>query len=140
MGIDIKGTVDIAAALNKLGTELPANVARALNIVGFSALAIAQTKSPVAHKNGGTFRAAWQVQQYAGDGCVAGIEIANNLRYARPLEYGSPAGARPWPSAGPLTVVNGGRVFSKQAPTGVLTPELPGLAKLAAETILKALK
>lgn len=139
MAIELTGVVNITDRLNRLSSKISTQAQAALKVVGFSAVALAMTKSPVAHKNGGTFRAAWQLQDYAGSGCVAGVEIVNNLRYSRPLEYGSKLGSRPWPNAGPLTVVTDGRVFSRQAPEGVLTPELEGLKKKAAETILKGL-
>ena len=139
MGIELRGLVDVTGRLARIQSGMSEKAAAALNIVGFSAVAIAQLKSPVAHKDGGTFRAAWQVQQYAGAGCIAGVEVQNNLKYSRPLEYGSKQGSRPWPNAGPLTVVNNGRVFSKQAPEGVLTPELERLKESAAKLVLEEL-
>jgi hypothetical protein len=68
---------------------------------------------------------------------VASIEISNNLPYAGPIEKGSKLGERPWPSAGPLTLVMGGRVFSKQAPGGMIGPILKDTAKDVAKEIWK---
>jgi hypothetical protein len=44
------------------------------------------------------------------------------LPYARPLEYGSRRGERPWPNPGPRTVLHGDHVFSSQAPGGMAGP------------------
>lgn len=49
-----------------------------------------------------------------------GYSFENPTPQARPLEYGSEAGESPWPSAKSRTVYNDGRIYSSQAPEGIL--------------------
>ena len=77
-------------------------------------------RSPVGKKDGGTYRENWRIQQNPGKGDVLySARITNKMIYAIPLEYGSPKGGKPWPSAGPRTVVSDGRVWSSQMPEPV---------------------
>jgi hypothetical protein len=49
-----------------------------------------------------------------------GYSFDNPTPQAWHLEYGSEAGKRPWPSAKSRTVYNDGRVYSSQAPEGIV--------------------
>jgi hypothetical protein len=48
-----------------------------------------------------------------------GISFGNTAPYAHILETGSQPGKRPWPSVGPRTVEQAGRIYSSQAPGGI---------------------
>jgi hypothetical protein len=52
-----------------------------------------------------------------GDG---GYSFGNPTPQSAVLEYGSALGQRPWPNPKERTVYNEGRVYSSQAPSGIL--------------------
>lgn len=58
-----------------------------------------------------------------------GYSFQSDLPYVPVLEYGSEAGAKPWPTAGDKTVENRGKIYSSQAPEGFM-------AKSKAEQII----
>lgn len=118
-----------------------AGVQKALNTCALSVLALAQENSPVGEHNGGTFRQRWDISEKPplDSNAVAGVGIVNNLPYAGVLEFGSPQGGKPWPNAGTRTVLQAGRVWSSQAPGGVITPELEAITKEAAAAVLEEL-
>jgi len=64
----------------------------------------------------GIAKTSWgQIEEHAG-----GYAFSSGLGYINPLAFGSEKGQAPWPSAGPKTVANSGRIFSKQAPEGII--------------------
>jgi len=130
-------TIKLAYLANKATGPF---IRRALRNYGFQLLALAQLRSPVGMENGGRFKGAWQVNDYRATGLVAGIIISNPMPYAGVLEHGSKEGQKPWPHAGPRTVNSGGKVFSSQAPGGVLGPILPKITSDAAEHIYNVIK
>lgn len=66
-------------------------------------------------KDSGAAKRSWTpVRKTTG-----GYSFNNPLDYAHVLEYGSEPGKRPWPSAGPKTVLSGGKIYSAQAPGGI---------------------
>lgn len=74
---------------------------------------------------GGSFRAAWHMSNLQEPGVLWGVRYSNNMPYAGPLEYGSPRGGLPWPSAtGVKTIEVKGKIYSSQAPGGVVGPVL----------------
>ena len=83
-----------------------------------------EENSPVGEKHGGTFKGNWDMKfmGYGAGGMIASAVITNATAYAPPIELGSKVGSPPWPSAGPRTVEKSGRVFSTQAPAGVIAP------------------
>jgi hypothetical protein len=120
-------------------------VKRALRNYGFTVLALAQMRSPVGAGSkkdgaGGRFKGAWQVNNYSAPGVIAGIIVSNPMVYGPSLEYGSQEGKKPWPHAGPRTVVTGGRIYSSQAPDGILSPMLPTIMSEAAKTVYRVVK
>ena len=125
----IKGIKSLNGLIKVLGNvdKYVGGVAR--NVMSkhiFDAYRQIQRISPVGssdRKNytGGSYRAAWQIETKTGSGVIFEARLTNNLPYAYPLDYGSPVGKKPWPSAGPKTVENKGKVYSKQAPKGVST-------------------
>jgi hypothetical protein len=120
-----------------MGATMRAGIQQELNIFGFQLLALAQTRSPV---DTGRFRAAWQLSPFYGANTIAGIMLTNNVPYAGVLEFGSRSGKKPWPSAGPKTVVHSGRIYSRQAPGGIMAPVLPSIAQNAAERVLQGIR
>jgi hypothetical protein len=129
--------VDIAAKkIAALGDKLGKNAQTQLGTFGFLLLALAQTRSPV---DTGQFRSSWQLQRFIPNGAIAGIAITNNSPQARVLMYGSEAGKLPWKKAGPLTKEVDGRIYSKQAVGGVLSPVLDAQASAAAAAVLQGL-
>jgi len=48
-----------------------------------------------------------------------GYSFGSSLVQMYTLEYGSPAGKKPWPSVGLRTVYFEGRIYSSQAPKGI---------------------
>jgi len=126
----------LANNVKALSSALQDKALSALGVFSFSALALAQNKSPV---DTGRFRAAWQVQTYKEGGSTVAMELSNNVKYAGVLEYGSPVGGRPWAKPGPLTMQLNGRIWSKQAPGGVLTPRLEEIAQKAAKAVFEGI-
>jgi len=49
-----------------------------------------------------------------------GYSFGSDLPYIRVLQYGSEKGAKPWPSRGPKTVEDRGRIYSSQAVGGFM--------------------
>jgi len=137
MGVRVAGARRTTQWLGNMSATLRTGIQQELNIFGFQLLALAQTRSPV---DTGRFRAAWQLFPYYGTNTIAGIMLTNNVPYAGVLEFGSPSGKKPWPSAGPKTVAVGGRVFSRQAPGGIMAPVLPNIAQNAAERVLQGIR
>ena len=128
----------VTRRLNQFGRSLSVQAQQSLNVFGFKLLALAQTRSPV---DSGRFRAAWQLfPSYRSPGSIAAIMLTNNLRYAGVIEYGSALGSRPWKSPGPKTTAVNGRVYSLQAPGGVITPTMPNIARQAAEAVLRGIR
>lgn len=64
--------------------------------------------------SGGTKRSWTGVLKTEG-----GYSFQNISPAATTLEFGSASGKRPWPSVGPRTVYNQGRIYSSQAPEGM---------------------
>jgi len=52
------------------------------------------------------------------------VTISNISDYAKYIEYGSIPGEYPWPSVGKRTMMYEGRIYSSQAPGGVLRKTL----------------
>ena len=64
----------------------------------------------------GIAKTSWgQIEQHEG-----GLSFSNPQAYAVPLEFGSKPGERPWPGTGPKTVMHGGKIYSSQAPGGIV--------------------
>ena len=84
----------------------------------------------------GKAKTSWtQVSKIEG-----GWSFGNPMVYAKYLEKGSEIGQRPWPSAGPRTVEQGGRIYSSQAPLGILEQiQLKRLAKIEFKKVMKGL-
>ena len=79
-------------------------------------------RSPV---HNGLYRAGWGfMPSFREDEQAFYALIANNVEYAEPVTYGSLEGQKPWPNAGPKTVKQGNRIYSSQAPGGVINPIL----------------
>ena len=94
------------------------------------------TRSPV---DTGAYRANWQAPVYENGLGLARAVIRNNLVYAAPVTYGCPEGQKPWPKAGPKTVANNGRIYSRQVSNGVVEPIFDDWADKALEEILDGL-
>ena len=76
-------------------------------------------RSPV---DKGMFRGSWDMITRTGGAHLLQLKITNSLPYAGPLEEGSKKGEKPWPNAGPKTVEVDGRIYSSQAPGGIVNP------------------
>lgn len=64
----------------------------------------------------GKAKAGWEaVRRNRG-----GISFGNREVYTASLIEGSIPGSRPWPSVGPKTTASQGRIYSSQAPGGIL--------------------
>lgn len=136
MSVQVKGVRKISTTLSNYHSGMRGTAQKELMTFGFQLQALAMLRSPV---DTGRFRANWQLTAHQAPGIFAGIMLSNNLPYAGVLERGSKVGGKPWPSAGPKTTAIGGRVYSKQAPGGVLTPILPAQAHKAAQAVLNGL-
>jgi len=136
MKVEIRNLLKAAGNLVELREKLVRVSQTQLSTFGFQLVALAMVKSPV---DTGRFRAAWQMQSFVPSGTIAGVIITNNTHYAGVLERGSKKGRKPWPNAGPKTVARGGRIYSSQAPGGVLTPALPEQAKKIAKAIIQGI-
>jgi hypothetical protein len=87
--------------------------------------------SPVKRESGGLSFSGGM-----GDGPVArrsvGYSFGNTAPYSHILETGSTPGKKPWPSVGPRTVLESGKIYSSQAPGGMLqTAEIEQYIKSA---------
>lgn len=125
-GLIVKGIKEARASILKMDAGKAVKMQAMLDKIGFHLLGKAMMSSPV---DTGRFRANWRTGRPPKmAGSVAEVYIANTLPYSGVLEYGSPVGGKPWASPGAKTVVSAGRIFSKQAPDGVLekhiTPRL----------------
>ena len=93
--------------------------------------------SPVKRESGGL-----SFSGGLGDGPVArqsfGYSFGNTAPYSHILESGSTPGSKPWPSAGPRTVEKGGRIYSSQAPGGIMeTAQIDDYIKSALPTLIQ---
>lgn len=124
----------------KMKLEIPEETKKALQLTGLDSLvkelAIAVRTRMIASTPRDSGRAArsWSgikresggmsFNGGTGDGPVqrriAGYSFGNSAEYAHILETGSTPGKRPWPSVGPRTTLEGGRIFSSQAPGGMI--------------------
>lgn len=87
---------------------------------GERTLAAIKNYSPV---DSGLYKNAWTSRSvYGGPNPLIEFNIENNLIYAQAVTFGSVLGRRPWFFGGPKTMVVGKKVFSTQAPTGVVDP------------------
>ena len=80
---------------------------------------VGRTPVGVGRRRGRT-KKSWS--QLTVDRSDTSIGFSLDLPWARPLEYGSRRGERPWPNPGPRTMLYGGNVFSRQAPGGMAGP------------------
>jgi len=71
-----------------------------------------QKNSPV---DSGHFRSRWHKTM-----SKSMVTISNDSPYAKIIEFGSTPGESPWPSVGKKTVMFEGKIYSSQAPGGVL--------------------
>ena len=67
-----------------------------------------------------------------------GYQFGNVQPYSKYLETGSLPGKRPWPSPGPKTVSESGRIYSSQAPGGILkTADIENYIKQALPQLIE---
>lgn len=117
MPVTVTGLRPIILALENFGQ----NAEQLLDRYVLGLLSAVILRSPV---DSGFFRGSWDVTSGKG-GAGSGVYEAilyNNAPYSVPIEYGSDRGGKPWPSVGPKTTLQGGRVWSSQAPGGVFGP------------------
>ena len=91
----------------------------ALNKTALDLVASFTENSPV---DSSSFKKDWDFESVSEMGSMAAVSIFNSLEYAAVIEEGSPAGGVPWKSARKKTVEKDGRIWSKQAIGGVITP------------------
>lgn len=130
---------DIRAAIRdfeKLADEMQEKAETAISKSLLDVQADFMRASPV---DSGIFRSSWDIDtNIMGTDAVEG-SVYNPVIYAEVLEMGSAKGEKPWPSAGRLsrirtasgrrrltvrTVESNGRIWSSQAPGGVMGPVL----------------
>lgn len=64
----------------------------------------------------GEARASWgPIKKNEG-----GLSFQSTVPYMLHLEKGSTPGEQPWPTPGPKTVMQGGKIYSSQAPGGIV--------------------
>jgi hypothetical protein len=69
------------------------------------------------------------------------VTDAEAQKYWKPLEYGSAPGEKPWPNPGPKTRRGkGGRIFSKQAPSGFVFRHVKWFVKFLREAYFSRLR
>lgn len=85
-------------------------------------------------KDTGEARRSWTpVRKTTG-----GYSFGNPTDYAHVLEYGSEPGKSPWPSAGPKTMLYGGKIYSTQAPGGMYeTADVDAVANRVAQELFE---
>lgn len=95
----------------------------ALNKAALNLIAAFDDNSPV---DSGAFRGEWDFKEETPTGdTIASVSVFNRSAYAAVIEFGSPAGEAPWPSAtGEKTIELDGRIWSTQAVGGVAGPVL----------------
>jgi len=101
--------------------EIPKDLKDTLNLKGLNALlrelttALRTRVQLATPRDTGTAQRSWTGVERISKG----YQFGNVAPYAHVLETGSLPGKRPWPSAGPRTVQQAGRIYSKQAPGGI---------------------
>jgi hypothetical protein len=112
-------TNEVLDALENLDFTTAKNVMR---VFMFDLKSKIEIRSPV---DTGAFRADWDIK-FTGprSKTVLSAKIFNRMPYAPPIELGSTPGQKPWPREGSKTVKQAGRIYSSQAPGGVVTPIL----------------
>jgi len=139
MGVTVKGLTSTISLFEYFSEGIDDDIEDELMKVGFRFYDYLLQNSPVGKT--GQFRAGWMPPEtFASHGIIAGIEITNNKDHAGPVTYGSEQGKKPWPNAGPLTVAMSGRIYSKQAPGGLIESVIEETADEAAKSILEAIK
>lgn len=134
--VKIKGLESVKRTLKGLDDAVFEDVTLKLRGVAFRMYAEILTRSPV---DTGRYRANWTPPDVSENGGVFRAVISNNLVYAQPVTFGCPVGQKPWPRAGPKTVEQAGRVYSRQAVGGVVDPVLEGWADAVVDEILGGL-
>lgn len=108
--LDQRGSGELTKFLKRLTSSKPGSLLHTL------AEKIRSAMIEATPRDTGLAKATWgQIEQHSG-----GLSFANPQAYAIPLQFGSKPGEPPWPGVGPKTVMHGGRIFSSQAPGGMV--------------------
>ena len=107
---------DIDRNFEKVATDLADAINKAKDTLRSSSSEILAKIIKATPKDTGDARQAWSLINASSES----LTFQNPLAYAIPLEYGSALGSKPWPSTGPKTVEMSGRVYSSQAPGGIV--------------------
>ena len=67
----------------------------------------------------GDYKASWKLDENSASNSIS-VEFYNSMPYGFAIERGSTPGQRPWPSPGPRTILNNGKIYSKQAVGGTI--------------------
>jgi len=140
MPVNVRGMDNTIVFLENFESRMGSSVFNIVTKFGMDLYGSIVKMSPVGEVHGGRFRGDWQFDVSSSPRSLVIFTIFNRMPYAGPVSYGSVVGKAPWPSAGPRTVENAGRVYSSQAPFGVVEPAFNSLPidKLRNE-ILRAL-
>lgn len=110
-----------ASILQNLGVTTPSVLYESVRDLARTLRTVVQGRTPVGvGKTQGTAKRSW-TPVTLGD---RQAEFGNTVPYAPPLEFGSAPGARPWPRVGPRTTLHEGRIYSRQAPGGMVGPAM----------------
>ena len=92
------------------------------------------TESPVGEHLGGRLKRSWtQLSKHEG-----GLSFKSTAPYAHVIHRGSKPGSPPWPSPGPRTTLQKGRIYSSQLPGGFLQElELKRMAGVEFRKVMK---
>lgn len=137
MSLEIRGDKELAIMLEGHDGKLVVKADKGLRRFGFILLALLQARTPV---DEGRLLGDWKPSHEVSPGAIASFKITNGMPYAGVIEKGSKIGELPWRNPGPLTMVANGRIFSKQAPGGMIGPILPAVLKDAAKEVWEELK
>jgi hypothetical protein len=98
---------------------------------------VLKVNTPVGNRKGsGTTKRSWTGVKKA----EGGYSFQNLAVQSLSLEFGSASGKRPWPSVGPRTVYNQGRIYSSQAPEGMTAKaDIEKVASDVADQLLEKL-
>lgn len=145
--VRVNGLDAIQAKLERLDQDVMTTVSQKLRAVALKIYGEILARSPVGESRkvrgvtitGGRYRGGWSPPDIREGRNEVTLRTSNNVLYAHPVTYGSEAGKRPWPKAGPRTVKQGNRVYSRQAVGGVVEPVFEGWADDVVEEIRKGL-
>ena len=136
VSLKVDGLAAVKEKLKDFEADALETVSDQLRAVSLKMYGEILVRSPV---DTGRYRAAWSPPSIEQGNMMVRMRITNSVKYAAPVTFGGEAGKAPWPDAGPKTVKQAARVYSRQAVGGVVAPVFEGWADDVTREILRGL-